>query len=67
MGGLNVNSRLQVLDKNWEAIPGLYAGGNVVGNRFAVDYSIIAPGISHGMALVFGRIAGLNAATLVHF
>jgi fumarate reductase flavoprotein subunit len=64
MGGLNVNTRLQPLDKDWEVIPGLYVGGNVVGNRFAVDYPLIVPGISHGMALVFGRIAGLNAATL---
>lgn len=64
MGGLNVNTRLQPLDKDWEVIPGLYAGGNVVGNRFAIDYPLIVPGISHSMAAVFGRIAGLNAATL---
>ena len=64
MGGINVNTRLQALNKDWEVIPGLYAGGNVVGNRFAVDYPLIIPGISHGMALVYGRIAGINAATL---
>jgi fumarate reductase flavoprotein subunit len=61
MGGLNVNPKLQPLDKEWEVIPGLYAGGNVVGNRFAVDYPLIVPGISHSMATVFGRLAGLNA------
>lgn len=64
MGGLNVNTRLQPLDKDWEVIPGLYVGGNVIGNRFAVDYPLICPGISHSMALTFGRLAGLNAATL---
>jgi len=62
MGGLIVNPQLQPLDKDWEVIPGLYAGGNVVGNRFAVDYPLIVPGISHSMATVFGRLAGLNAA-----
>jgi fumarate reductase flavoprotein subunit len=63
MGGLIVNTKLQPLDKDWEVIPGLYAGGNVVGNRFAVDYPLIVPGISHSMATVFGRLAGFNAAT----
>jgi len=64
MGGLNVNTKLQALDKDWEAIPGLYLAGNTMGNRFAVDYPTMAPGISHGMALHFGRVAGYNAATL---
>jgi len=63
MGGLNVNTKLQPLDKDWEVIPGLYVGGNVIGNRFAVDYPLIVPGISHSMALVYGRIAGQNAAS----
>jgi fumarate reductase flavoprotein subunit len=64
MGGLNVNTRLQALDKDREIIPGLYLAGNTMGNRFAVDYPTMAPGISHGMALHFGRIAGYNAATM---
>jgi fumarate reductase flavoprotein subunit len=62
MGGLNVNSNLQPLDKDWQAIPGLYLAGNTMGNRFAGDYPTMCPGLSHGMAIHFGRIAGLNAA-----
>ena len=62
MGGLNINTKLQALDKDWQAIPGLYLAGNTMGNRFAVDYPTICPGLTHGMALHFGRIAGLNAA-----
>jgi len=62
MGGLNVNARLQALDKDWEVIPGLYLAGNTVGNRFAVDYPTMVPGLSLGMALHHGRVAGLNAA-----
>ena len=62
LGGLNINDKLQPLDKNWEVIPGIYLAGNTMGNRFAVDYPTICPGLSHGMAIHFGRIAGLNAA-----
>jgi fumarate reductase flavoprotein subunit len=63
LGGLNVNTNLQPLDKDWEAIPGLYLAGNTMGNRFAGDYPTMCPGLSHGMAIHFGRIAGLNAAS----
>jgi len=63
-GGLNVNPKLQSLDKDWKIILGLYLAGNTVGNRFAGDYPTMCPGLSHGMAIHFGRIAGLNAATL---
>ena len=63
-GGLNVNTNLQALDKDWQVIPGLYLAGNTVGNRFAVDYPTMCPGISHGMALHHGRVAGLNATNL---
>jgi fumarate reductase flavoprotein subunit len=63
-GGLNVNAKLQALDKDWEVIPGLYLAGNTIGNRFVVDYPTMCPGISHGMASHYGRIAGLNATRL---
>jgi len=63
MGGLNVNTKMQALDKNWQPIPGLYVAGNTMGNRFAVDYPTMVPGLCNGMALHFGRVAGRNAAT----
>jgi fumarate reductase flavoprotein subunit len=63
MGGLNVNQKLQPLDKDWKVIPGMYLAGNTMGNRFAVDYPTMCPGLSHGMAIHFGRIAGLNAVS----
>lgn len=63
LGGLNTNANLQPLDKDWEAIPGLYLAGNTMGNRFAGDYPTMCPGLSHGMAIHFGRIAGLNAVS----
>lgn len=62
MGGLRVNANMQVLDKDDNAIPGLYAVGNVSGDFFAVDYPTIFPGHSHGRCITFGRIAGSHAA-----
>lgn len=64
LGGLNVNTKLQPLDKDREVIQGLYLAGNVVGNRFAVDYPLIFPGFTHAMALFTGRMAGQNAVSL---
>jgi fumarate reductase flavoprotein subunit len=62
LGGLNTNIKLQPLDANRKVIPGLYLAGNTVGNRFAVDYPTMCPGLTHGMAWTFGRLAGLAAA-----
>jgi len=62
MGGLNLNTSLQPLDKHWNAIPGLYLAGNTMGNLFAGDYPTMCPGLSHGMAIHFGRLSGINAA-----
>jgi hypothetical protein len=64
VGGLVVNTSLQVLDKDDEVIEGLYAAGNNQGGRFPVDFPLAAPGASHSTALVFGRLAGTNAATI---
>jgi fumarate reductase flavoprotein subunit len=60
---LNLNTSLQPLDKHWHAIPGLFLAGNTMGNLFAGDYPTMCPGLSHGMAIYFGRLAGRNAAT----
>jgi fumarate reductase flavoprotein subunit len=62
LGGLNTNIKLQPLDANRNVIPGLYLAGNTVGNRFAIDYPTMCPGLTHGMAWTTGRLAGLSAA-----
>ena len=62
LGGLNTNIKFQPLDSDGNVIPGLYLAGNTVGNRFAVDYPTMCPGLTHGMAYTTGRMAGLNAA-----
>jgi succinate dehydrogenase/fumarate reductase flavoprotein subunit len=55
-GGLEINDQYQVLDDNREAIPGLYAIGNVSGGRYGVDYPVVMNGNSHGSALTEGYL-----------
>lgn len=62
MGGLLANERLQALDKDGQAISGLYLAGNTVGRRFKSGYPLICPGISHSMAFTHGYLAGEFAA-----
>jgi len=64
LGGLNINTNMQVLDKNAQVIEGLYAAGNASGGFFggANDYPFPIIAISVGRAATFGRIAGIHAA-----
>ena len=62
LGGLTINTSLQVLDTAGQVIPGLYAAGNVSGGFFGDEYPTTSPGLSHGRAWTFGRLAGLAAA-----
>ncbi|WP_174448382.1 FAD-dependent oxidoreductase [Conexivisphaera calida] len=63
LSGLKVDTRLRVLDRSGNPIPGLYAAGNASGGFFALYYSMhTLPGISHGRAVTFGYLAGRNAA-----
>ncbi|WP_428770166.1 flavocytochrome c [Treponema sp. HNW] len=59
MGGIEINLKAQVLDKNGKVIPGLYAAGEITGG-------IHGKNRLGGNALVdihvFGRVAGANAA-----
>ena len=59
MGGIKINPEAQVINTNGDVIPGLFAagettggvhGGNRIGGNAVCDF------------VVFGRIAGLNAA-----
>lgn len=60
MGGLQSDEEAHSYDEQGRIIPGLYLAGNVQGNRFAVEYPLTVPGLSHSMAITFGRIAGKN-------
>jgi tricarballylate dehydrogenase len=58
-GGLRITTDAQVVSTDGVPIPGLYAGGELVGGIFYFNY----PGGSGLMSgAVFGRIAGTGAA-----
>lgn len=58
-GGIHVNEHAEVLDKDYQPIPGLFAAGEMVGGLFYHNY----PGGSGLMSgAVFGKQAGKTAA-----
>lgn len=61
-GGLESDEDCHVYNTDRELIPGLYAAGTTQGGRFAVQYPISLKGLSCGMCMVYGKIAGENAA-----
>ncbi|MEI3548853.1 MAG: FAD-binding protein [Adlercreutzia sp.] len=64
MGGIDCDDDCRALDVGGNPVGGLYVAGNTQGGRFGAEYPMTAPGISHGIALSLGRLAGKNAATL---
>jgi fumarate reductase flavoprotein subunit len=58
--GLNINEQAQVLDPHGSVINGLYAAGEVLGCGVGKRYFGGGMGICN--AMVFGRIAGIEAA-----
>ena len=62
-GGLNINQQSQVLTEAGQAIPGLYAAGEVAfTGLFGTEYPCC--GMAIGSAVYFGRVAGAQAAAL---
>lgn len=60
--GVMCDENCHALTGNYDVIPGLYVAGNTMGCRFAEDYPTTIMGVSHGLAVTFGRQAGINAA-----
>ena len=62
-GGLHTDPSLHVLDANNQPIGKLYVCGAAAGDYFGSgDYPTLCPGMNHGRALTFGRLAGILAA-----
>ncbi|MFN3233716.1 MAG: FAD-dependent oxidoreductase [Alphaproteobacteria bacterium] len=61
--GLRINADTCVIDKAEKPIRGLYAAGETVGNLHGDVY--VGGGGSYGPCLVFGKLAGENAAKYV--
>jgi predicted oxidoreductase len=64
LGGLVSDENCRVYDNDGEIIEGLYAAGNVQGNRYAINYPISVKGVSHSLCLFYGYTAGKIVATL---
>ena len=62
LGGIKINHRTEVLNKEWKKIPGLYAAGTDACTIYGDSYVFTLPGNTMGFALNTGRIAGENAA-----
>ena len=62
LGGLHINDQMQVLNKNQEAIPGLYAAGEVVGG---LEGDIYYGGSLFGWAMTSGYNAGTSASSAI--
>ena len=59
MGGLKINKDTQVLDKDGNAIPNLYAAGEITGGVHGANR---LGGNAVADIIIYGRIAGQNAA-----
>jgi len=62
LGGIKINHKTEVLNKQWKPIPGLYAAGTDACSIYGDSYVFILPGNTMGFAVNSGRIAGENAA-----
>jgi fumarate reductase flavoprotein subunit len=61
LGGLKINEKAEVINKSWEAIPGLYAAGTCTGGYEGDTYDLGTSGGTLGYAINTGRIAGESA------
>ena len=61
LGGVTVNKDMQVVDDNGDAIPGLYAAGEVVGGIWG---KYVSGGTGVMGPVVFGKVAARNVMTL---
>lgn len=57
IGGIKINEHVQVVDKNGDPIPGLYAGGIDTGGWEMDTYNVVLSGSTMGFSIASGRIA----------
>jgi fumarate reductase flavoprotein subunit len=64
-GGIKINHHMEVLDKQENPIPGLFAAGVDAGGTDSDTYNVNLPGHSFGFTINSGRIAGENAVKFI--
>lgn len=65
LGGIKINSKLQVITEDYEVIEGLYGAGTDVNELYNGTYFYYFPGSSMGFAVTTGRMAGQYAAAFL--
>ena len=65
LGGIKINYKTEVLDKNWDPIPGLYACGTDACDIYGDTYVFQLPGNTMGFAMTTGRMAAEHAAEYI--
>jgi fumarate reductase flavoprotein subunit len=65
LGGIKINQRMEVLNRQDQVIPGLYAAGAGTGGWESDTYCLELSGSAFGFAINSGRIAGENASTYI--
>jgi fumarate reductase flavoprotein subunit len=65
LGGIKINYKTEVVGKDYEVIPGLYAAGLDANSIYGDTYIFWLPGNTFGFAVNSGRMAGENAAEYV--
>ncbi len=63
LGGIKINDDAQVLDNDWNPIPGLFACGTDTCTIYGDSYMFLLPGNTMGYCLNTGRFAGEGAAS----
>ena len=63
MNGVRVNTNLQAIKPDDDAIPGLYVVGNDMGGFFSNSYPQMFGGTAQGKTVCFARLAALHAVT----
>jgi len=61
-GGFLTDTKLHVLDKDRNPVPGLYATGMIAGGLYGVDYPLLFSGNSHGRCITWGRLVAETLA-----
>jgi fumarate reductase flavoprotein subunit len=61
LGGIKINHKTEVLDKNFDVIPGLFGVGTDANSIHGESYVYVLPGGTLAFALNSGRIAGENS------
>jgi len=65
LGGIIVNEKMEIINKEGKIIPGAYAAGVIANGFEPEDYNREIAGCAMGFAVNSGRIAGRNAARFV--